>query len=118
MALMLRMGMLTESGSVFDYGCGQGDDVATLQANGYEAFGWDPHFKQNGERREADLVNLGFVLNVIESVPERVETAAPASRPIGARSKTASSHRAARFSDISRKTIFVRSLKCLSTRGR
>src|SRR5262249_8358012 len=26
------------------------------------------------ERREADLVNLGFVLNVIESVPERVET--------------------------------------------
>lgn len=73
-ALILRMGMLGEGHCIFDYGCGQGDDVAILQANGYEAFGWDPHFKEDGERRAAEIVNLGFVLNVIESVPERIET--------------------------------------------
>lgn len=73
-ALALRLGMVGEGHSLFDYGCGQGDDVAILQANGFEAFGWDPHFKKDGERRSADVVNLGFVLNVIESIPERVET--------------------------------------------
>lgn len=74
MALMLRLGMLRDEGTVFDYGCGQGDDVAILQANGYHAFGWDPHFNQSGERKPADIVNLGFVLNVIENPLERVET--------------------------------------------
>jgi DNA phosphorothioation-associated putative methyltransferase len=74
LALALRLGVISDSGRIFDYGCGQGDDVAILQANGYEAFGWDPHFRQDGDRRAADVVNLGFVLNVIESVPERVET--------------------------------------------
>lgn len=74
MALALKLGMIGTEVSVFDYGCGQGDDVAILQANGFEAFGWDPHFNVQGERRPADIVNLGFVLNVIESPQERVET--------------------------------------------
>jgi DNA phosphorothioation-associated putative methyltransferase len=74
MALMLRLGMLPDEGTVFDYGCGQGDDITILQTNGYQAFGWDPHFNKDGERRPADIVNLGFVLNVIENPLERVET--------------------------------------------
>lgn len=73
-ALMIRYGMLTKEHELFDYGCGRGDDVATLQANGYPAFGWDPNYRSDGERRSADIVNLGFVLNVIEDPHERAET--------------------------------------------
>jgi DNA phosphorothioation-associated putative methyltransferase len=72
--LMIRFGMLDKENEVFDYGCGRGDDVATLQANGYAAFGWDPNHRSDGERRQADIVNLGFVLNVIENPHEREET--------------------------------------------
>ena len=74
MQIMLGLGMIRKDFSVFDYGCGQGDDVALLQANGYQAFGWDPHHAPEGPRREADVVNLGFVINVIENPTERVET--------------------------------------------
>lgn len=73
-SLMLRWGVIERESSVFDYGCGQGDDVAILNANGIEAFGWDPHHAPAGPRRPADAVNLGFVLNVIEEPSERVET--------------------------------------------
>lgn len=66
--------IVTESTSVLDYGCGQGDDVAALAAGGFQAFGWDPHYAPDGPRRPADVVNLGFVLNVIEDRHERAET--------------------------------------------
>jgi SAM-dependent methyltransferase len=66
--------IITESATVLDYGCGQGDDAAALTANGFQAFGWDPHYAPNGPRRLADIVNLGFVLNVIEDPYERAET--------------------------------------------
>jgi DNA phosphorothioation-associated putative methyltransferase len=66
--------IVTESTTVLDYGCGQGDDVAALAANGFQVFGWDPHYAPDGPRRPADVVNLGFVLNVIEDRHERAET--------------------------------------------
>lgn len=66
--------IVTETTTVLDYGCGQGDDVAALAANGFQAFGWDPHYAPDGPRRSADIVNLGFVLNVIEDRHERAET--------------------------------------------
>ena len=66
--------IVTESTTVLDYGCGQGDDVAALAAGGFQAFGWDPYYAPNGPRRAADVVNLGFVLNVIEDRHERAET--------------------------------------------
>ena len=74
MQLLVGNGIVSEGRTVFDYGCGQGDDVAALAGNGFEAFGWDPHHAPNGLRREADVVNLGFVLNVIEDRHERAET--------------------------------------------
>lgn len=74
MQLLIRFGIVTKSGSVFDYGCGQGEDVAALAADGYNAFGWDPHHATDGPRAQADVVNLGFVLNVIEDQRERLET--------------------------------------------
>ena len=74
MQLLLSNGVISKSTTIFDYGCGQGDDVAALKDNGFTAFGWDPHHATDGERRPADIVNLGFVINVIEDYHEREET--------------------------------------------
>ena len=74
MQLLMRAGIMSEQQSLFDYGCGQGEDVAALTAQGFNAFGWDPHHAPDGPRRPAAIVNLGFVLNVIEDSHERIET--------------------------------------------
>ena len=71
--LLLQTGLLASGQSLFDYGCGQGGDVRRLQQMGYEASGWDPHFTPNTPKSPADVVNLGFVLNVIERAQERLE---------------------------------------------
>lgn len=59
--------------SFFDYGCGKGDDIRSLLENGIGATGWDPHFRPDAQRQIADTVNLGFVINVIEDLEERIE---------------------------------------------
>lgn len=71
--LLLRHGLLEPGTSVFDYGCGRGGDVAALSANGFAAHGWDPHYAADQPTLEADVVNLGFVVNVIEDPAERVD---------------------------------------------
>lgn len=70
---LLRDQLLTVDTSFFDYGCGRGDDLATLAAASYTARGWDPHYRPDSERVAADVVNLGFVINVIENKQERIE---------------------------------------------
>jgi DNA phosphorothioation-associated putative methyltransferase len=57
--------------SIFDYGCGRGDDIRNLRALGFTADGWDPTHRPNAERLPADVVNLGYVVNVIEHREER-----------------------------------------------
>lgn len=59
--------------SVFDYGCGRGDDMRALAERGLRVGGWDPHFAKDRPKEPADVVNLGFVLNVIEDPRERRE---------------------------------------------
>lgn len=71
MSLLVRYGLIRPGVSVFDYGCGQGDDLRGLAAAGIKATGWDPHYAPDAERCPADIVNLGFVLNVIEAPTER-----------------------------------------------
>jgi DNA phosphorothioation-associated putative methyltransferase len=72
--MLMAHQIISAQTTVLDYGCGLGDDVAALAGNGFEAFGWDPHYAPNGPRQPADVVNLGFVLNVIEDRHERAET--------------------------------------------
>jgi DNA phosphorothioation-associated putative methyltransferase len=72
--LLISSGLLQPGVDFFDYGCGHGDDVRSLQAIGYVADGWDPVFRPDAERRPADIVNLGYVLNVIEDAEERRAT--------------------------------------------
>src|SRR5262249_29769135 len=68
-----RYGYLDGSRTVFDYGCGKGDNVRILKQNSIEAAGWDPHFLPDAPKTKADIVNLGFVLNVIEDPAERAQ---------------------------------------------
>lgn len=71
-SILVRFGVLRPGVTMFDYGCGQGDDLRALIAGGIEAAGWDPHFAPDNPRVPADVVNLGFVLNVIEDPAERL----------------------------------------------
>ncbi len=67
-------GILSPGKTVFDYGCGRGGDVKRLRQDGYQISGWDPAHAPDASLREADVVNLGYVLNVIEEARERVTT--------------------------------------------
>ncbi|MCY3837383.1 MAG: DNA phosphorothioation-associated putative methyltransferase [Gammaproteobacteria bacterium] len=71
---LLRFGFLDGTRTLFDYGCGRGDDLRLLAEMKVPARGWDPVFRPDVERQPADIVNLGFVLNVIEDAGERRET--------------------------------------------
>lgn len=69
--LALEHGFLNPESTFFDYGCGYGDDINRLQEQGISSTGWDPVYFPDRERRQADVVNLGYVVNVIEDVVER-----------------------------------------------
>lgn len=71
--LLLRHNLLSNSKTFFDYGCGRGDDLNGLQQGDFEARGWDPHFAPDEPHVKSDVVNLGFVLNVIEAPNERMK---------------------------------------------
>lgn len=70
----LRDGLIAPQFSVFDYGCGHGLDVDLLATKGIDAWGWDPAFFPDNSRHAADVVNLGYVINVIEDPNERSAT--------------------------------------------
>src|SRR5437016_1127910 len=74
----LRDGLITPATTVFDYGCGHGRDVEFLQAQGIACAGWDPVFCPSHTVHEADVVQLGYVINVIEDPCERAQTLARA----------------------------------------
>jgi hypothetical protein len=103
---LLEYGILKSDSTLFDYGCGQGSDVRGLQGLGYKAEGWDPMYRPDAVKREADIVNMGYVLNVIEDPAERLEALVDAHRHAkrllvvsGLICETVESERAAAYSD-------------------
>lgn len=70
---MLRDGLIDEKSSFFDYGCGHGQDIAMLAGMDVAASGWDPVHRPAESLQSADVVNLGYVINVIENPREREE---------------------------------------------
>ncbi|MBA4021706.1 MAG: ribosomal methyltransferase [Gordonia sp.] len=78
--LALSDDVISESKSVFDYGCGRGQDVNRLCQMGVKASGWDPFYAPNAPKTQQDVVMLTYVLNVIEDVEERKRTLAAAWR--------------------------------------
>ncbi|SEG19786.1 DNA phosphorothioation-associated putative methyltransferase [Vibrio hangzhouensis] len=73
MKSLAKQGYLKGNHSIFDYGCGRGDDLRELEAHGLDALGWDPVFCPDSDKVNSDIVNLGFVLNVIEDQDERLD---------------------------------------------
>jgi DNA phosphorothioation-associated putative methyltransferase len=73
MRLALGDKLLSPSTSVLDYGCGRGGDIQRLREQGIPCDGWDPVHRPEGPRTPAEIVNLGYVVNVIEDTQERAE---------------------------------------------
>jgi len=73
MTIALSDGVIQPGTIVFDYGCGRGGDLRHLRHLGIEARGWDPVFAPGEPRAPADVVNLGYVVNVIEDEAERAQ---------------------------------------------
>ncbi|NRA83918.1 MAG: DNA phosphorothioation-associated putative methyltransferase [Gammaproteobacteria bacterium] len=73
MKSVAKNGFLSGEYSVFDYGCGRGDDLRELEAHGIEVLGWDPNFRPDADKVNSDIVNIGFVINVIEDQDERID---------------------------------------------
>jgi len=71
--LALQAGLFTDVATFFDYGCGHGTDAKKIAEMGYASSGWDPHYFPLAEHTPADVVNLGYVINVIENERERRE---------------------------------------------
>ena len=71
--LLIGHGLINDQITVFDYGCGRGDDIRGLESAGIRCTGWDPHYAQGNPLLASEIVNLGFVVNVIEDPAERVE---------------------------------------------
>lgn len=74
LAVAVADGLLEPEASIFDYGCGKGDDIRHLRSLGYDVDGWDPTHRPTTPQRPAAVVNLGYVINVIERADERAET--------------------------------------------
>jgi DNA phosphorothioation-associated putative methyltransferase len=72
-AQALQDGLIVAQRSVLDYGCGRGGDVRRLRELGYAVSGWDPAHAPDEPLLPADVVNIGYVVNVIESAAERAD---------------------------------------------
>jgi hypothetical protein len=73
MQALARHNYLNGEYSMLDYGCGKGDDVRELEAHGIDVTGWNPVHRAEEKYSAKDIVNLGFVLNVIEERQERTK---------------------------------------------
>lgn len=69
--LALEADLFKDGTTFFDYGCGYGEDVRQIENLGYSSSGWDPYYRPQVERLAADIVNLGYIINVIEDLAER-----------------------------------------------
>lgn len=72
MRVALEYGIIRSGDTIFDYGCGLGGDIARLSSLGYQCKGWDPFYRPDAALEEADIVNLSYVINVVEDSEERV----------------------------------------------
>ncbi len=71
--LALELSLFSPETTFFDYGCGHGGDVTRIAEQGYTSCGWDPYYSAHTPKIAADIVNIGFVINVIEHQSERRE---------------------------------------------
>ncbi|MEO1376131.1 MAG: DNA phosphorothioation-associated putative methyltransferase [Cyanobacteria bacterium J06635_10] len=70
--LAVEFEIINRDTTFFDYGCGHGTDVKKLTDMGFKSTGWDPYYKPDAPLNSADVVNFGYILNVIEDTEERI----------------------------------------------
>lgn len=71
-SLLVEKGLVKQESHFFDFGCGHGQDLEILSKNGFQNIhGYDPYYKSENPVIESDIVNLGYVINVIEDPKER-----------------------------------------------
>ncbi|MGA9381379.1 MAG: DNA phosphorothioation-associated putative methyltransferase [Phormidium sp.] len=73
MRLALEANIFNQDTTFFDYGCGYGGDVKRIAQEGFISYGWDPYYFPYNHIIAADVVNIGYVINVIECQKERRE---------------------------------------------
>ena len=73
LTFLLENNLLNLKTSFFDFGCGKGDDVKLLKKQGFICSGWDPISFKNEKKVKADIVNVGYVINVIPDIHERTK---------------------------------------------
>jgi len=71
--LALESNLIQDKSTILDFGCGKGHDVFFLKDKGFKCVGWDPFYSPDTKRKNSDIVNLGYVINVIEEYEERIE---------------------------------------------
>ncbi len=71
--LALEADLFPPGTTFFDYGCGWGGDIERMAKKGYHSSGWDPYYCPETALTAADVVNLGYIINVIEDLAERRE---------------------------------------------
>jgi DNA phosphorothioation-associated putative methyltransferase len=71
--LALEANIFNQDTTFFDYGCGYGGDVQRIAQQGFISYGWDPYYFPYNHIIAADVVNIGYVINVIECQKERRE---------------------------------------------
>lgn len=71
--LALEAELFDQNSTFFDYGCGHGGDIERMAEQGYQSTGWDPYYSPKTPLVSSDIVNLGYVINVIECQTERRE---------------------------------------------
>ncbi|MEA5417740.1 DNA phosphorothioation-associated putative methyltransferase [Spirulina sp. CCNP1310] len=69
--LAIEAGLFSEESTFFDYGCGYGTDVKFVSDRGIASSGFDPYYQPQNPHKNADVVNLGYIINVIEDAQER-----------------------------------------------
>lgn len=69
--LAIESAIINKNTTFFDYGCGHGGDIERTTNQGYTSTGWDPYYQPHNPLIPADVVNLGYVINVIEDPAER-----------------------------------------------
>ncbi|MBW4629254.1 MAG: DNA phosphorothioation-associated putative methyltransferase [Brasilonema octagenarum HA4186-MV1] len=69
--LAIEWAIINNDTTFFDYGCGHGGDVERVANLGYTSSGWDPYYYPDTPCVPADVVNLSYILNVIEDTEER-----------------------------------------------
>jgi len=69
--LAIEARLFKPQATFFDFGCGHGTDIKRIAERGYTSGGWDPFYLPDAEITVADVVNLGYVINVIENEEER-----------------------------------------------